>query len=320
MDLRVLRYFVAVAEELNFSRAAARMNIAQPPLSQQIKRLETELGVLLLERTKRRVALTEAGRALLVEARATLEQARRCVEVTHRANRGELGSLSLGFVPAADLRVLPSILPVFKSRYPEVKLSAYCLANMPQLEALRAGQIDAGIFFQPIDLRLGEERQVKIEKLLTEPTVLALPVAHRLTKQKRIAVRDLYDEKFVLYRRDIAPAFYDTLMAYFRQAGFSPIVVQESDNVQTIAGLVACGLGIAFLPRSALNVRRETVIYRALQAPAPSFEMVIAYKPPGAVVLQRFLEIARNFAAIGFPGTERRMGKRQQRRVDASLR
>ena len=187
MELRHLRYFVAVAEELHFSRAAARLHIAQPPLSQQIRHLERELGVALFNRTRRHVELTAAGRAFLDESRRVLLQAERAARIAQRAGRGEIGQLAVAFVPSADLDLLPRVLRAWSARFPDVELDLQALLPVAQLEALAGGRIQVGLVRLPVTA--GSE--VIVECIESEPLVAALPLRHRLAKRARVRVADL---------------------------------------------------------------------------------------------------------------------------------
>ena len=179
MELRHLRYFVAVAEELHFGRAAVRLRMAQPPLSQQIQALERDLGVVLINRTTRRVALTAAGAAFLLEARRVLEQAERAVHTAQRASRGEIGHLAIGFVPSADLDILPRALRLWRKRFPETDIELRALLPGQQVEALRHGQIQLGILRLPVD-----DRSLVVKSIHREPLMAALPVRHHCVKAR----------------------------------------------------------------------------------------------------------------------------------------
>lgn len=293
MELRHLRYFIAVAEELHFGRAAKRVHIAEPPLSQQIRRLEEELKIKLFDRTTRRVQLTDGGRAFLREARLTLSQADWAIRVGTRASRGEIGELSLGFVPAADMKLLPRILPTFRRRYPDVHLELYSQSGAAQLQALREGRIHAGFLFKPV-----EEDSLFVDSVLKEPLVVVLPSSHRLAKKQQIALKTLAQEPFIFFRRDVAPGFYDVIANCCLQAGFSLKIRQEADHIQTNLGLVAMGLGISLLPASIQVIQRAGIAYRPLCAPIPQVEMAIAYRRDNtSEVLHAFLKVVREITA-----------------------
>ena len=272
MELRHLRYYVAVAEELHFGRAAARLGIAQPPLSQQIRRLEDELGVLLLRRTRRRVELTEAGRVFLEEARRTLAQAEQAMRAAQRAQRGEIGRLDIGYVGSAAYDALPEALRAFRDRFPDVELGLHELSTAQQAQALHERRLDVGFLRPPL-----YDAALVHEVIVREPLVVALPATHPLASQRRIPLRALATEPFILYPRSVAPGPYDQLMSLCRAAGFSPRVTQEAVEMQTIAGLVAAGIGVALVVATVQDLRSGGVVYRALADAAPTMDLALAW-------------------------------------------
>ncbi len=293
MELRHLRYFVAVAEELHFGRAAMRLRMAQPPLSQQIRQLEREIDVTLFSRTKRRVELTAAGRAFLAEARRALAQAERAVRTAQRASRGEIGHLTIGFVPSADLDVLPRVLRVWDMRFPHVDVELHPLLPGAQVDALRDGRIQVGFLRLPVD-----ETELTIERIQREPLVAALPERHRLARHPRVRVADLKTDGMILFPRRIAPGYHDVLVGVCRRAGFTPRVVHETASIQTNLGLIAAGIGVTLLPASIRNLRRAGVVYRPLAPPVPHVEMAVAYRRgEGSPVLPAFLRVVREVTA-----------------------
>src|SRR5271165_2443353 len=217
MELRHLKYFIAVAEELHFTRAADRLHIAQPPLSQQIKQLEEELGAKLFERSKRQVKLTIAGKAALEEARRTIAQAKRVAIAARRAERGEVGELSVGFSSSAPYTMLPAIIRNFRTRFAHVKLTLHERSTEDQIALLRAGAIDAGFVRAP---SAEEAVGLAITPILREPLVAALPQGHRSRKQKQVAIGALKGEQFVLPPRHAAPVLYDQIVGLCRRRRF----------------------------------------------------------------------------------------------------
>ena len=203
MELRHLRYFVTVAEELHFGRAAQRLQIAQPPLSQQIRQLEEELGVQLFHRTKRSVQLTEAGQLFLEEACQILTRAEQAIQIVQRADRGETGRLTLGFVGSATYSVLPVVLKVFRKRFPEVLLSLHEMTTTQQVQALHEDRIHLGFVRPPI-----HEQELMIESILKEPFVAVLPKFHRLANETQISLRSLANDPFILFPRYLGSGFY----------------------------------------------------------------------------------------------------------------
>jgi DNA-binding transcriptional LysR family regulator len=288
MELRHLRYFLAVAEELHFSRAAVRLRMAQPPLSQQIRQLEQELGVALFNRTKRHVELTPAGQAFLDEARRVLAQAERAARAAPRAGRGEVGQLAIGFVPSADLDVLPRVLRVWAVRFPHVEIELQSLLPAAQVEALRDGLIQIGFVRLPID-----DAGLVVESIQREPLVAALPQRHRVARNATVRLADLAGDPMILFPRDIAPGYYDTFLSACRSAGFNPRVLHPG-SMQTNLALVSAGLGVSLMPAAIRNLRRTGVVYRPLAPPVPHVEMAIAYaRDAHSTVLPAFLHVLR---------------------------
>jgi DNA-binding transcriptional LysR family regulator len=289
MELRHLRYFLAVAEELHFGRAAARVQIAQPPLSQQIRQLEQELGVALFNRTKRRVELTPAGRAFLEHARQILAEAERAKRVAQRAGRGEIGRLAIGFASSADLDILPRVLRVWHERFPDVEIELHALLTSAQVDGLRRGRIQVGFVRLPM-----EETNLVVESIQREALVAALPDGHRLARRTRVRLAELASDTMILFPRHTAPGYYDVFISACRRAGFTPQLLHPG-SMQTNLGLVSAGLGVSLLPASIRNLRRAGVVYRPLAPPVPQVEMGMAHRrdEPSAV-LPAFLETVRD--------------------------
>ena len=289
MELRHLRYFLAVAEELHFGRAAARVRIAQPPLSQQVRQLEQELGVALFNRTKRRVELTPAGRAFLDHARAILAETERAKRVAQRAGRGEIGRLAIGYASSADLDILPRVLRIWRERFPDVELELHALLTGAQVDALRRGRIQVGFVRLPT-----EETNLVVESIQRELLVVALPEGHRLARRAQVRLAELADDTMILFPRHTAPEYYDVFIGACRGAGFTPQLLHPG-SMQTNLGLVSAGLGVSLMPASIRNLRRAGVVYRPLAPPVPEVEMGMAYRrdEPSAV-LPAFLETVRD--------------------------
>jgi len=272
MDLRHLRYFATVAEELHFGRAAKKLHISQPPLSMQIRALENELGVTLLNRTQRHVSLTQAGAALLGEARYILARVEQAVLTTKRAARGEIGELAIGFISVADYNVLPLVLREFRRRFPLVNLSLRELTTDAQIGDLLAGRIDVGFVLPPID-----EPALQSVPILREPLIAALPGKHPLARKPgKLALEKLKDAPFILFPRPNAPGLYDDVVSCCKAAGFSPRVAQEAIQMQTIISLVSAELGVALIPASLTNLQRTGVVYKTLQGGSPLTEVHLA--------------------------------------------
>lgn len=290
MELRHLRYFVAVAEELNFSRAAERLHIAQPPLSKQIRDLEAELGVVLFNRTKRRVELTAPGQVFLEKVHQSIQSIEQAVEAVQRSSRGEIGRLSVGFNSSATYSVLPQILRGFRERYPQVELYLHELTTSQQLECLHQHQIDAGILYLPI-----ESSALKVLSVLKETLVVAMPESHPLAVSSQISIRALSREPFIIPPHRLGGGLYSKIMQFFQQSGFNPTVVQEAMQLQTMISLVAGGVGVALVPASLQNLQRAGVVYRCLQELTPEVTIAIAWRQhdDGSPVLQKFIDAVR---------------------------
>jgi DNA-binding transcriptional LysR family regulator len=289
MELRHLRYFLAVADELHFGRAAARLHIAQPPLSQQIRQLEAELGFPLFLRTQRRVRLTEAGAAFRDEARTLLERLEQAKAAAGRVARGEAGALAVGFVASATYGLLPRLYRRFRERHPGVALTLDEMSTAEQVEALRAGRIQLGLARPPV----GDDA-LQAELLADEALVAALPARHPLAARATLPLRALAHEPFVLFPRQPRPGWIDVVQEACRTAGFRPAVAQEVLDLSTAVTLVAAGIGVSLVPASAQALRLDGVTYRALAAPTPRSPLVAVQRPDERrPVVERFLEVAR---------------------------
>ena len=291
IELRPLRYFVAVAEEMHFGRAAARLHMTQPPLSQTIQALESQLGTPLFSRTRRSVALTAAGRALLPEAQRLLMQAESLPALVQRAAAGESGQLRLAFVSSADYSVLPVALREFRSAYPAVQIDLREATSDVQLEELAAGNIDLGILIPPVPDKL--KTILDYFPVLTEPLVLALPADSKLaTATRKVSLKSFAGLPLIIFPRRLAPALHDQILGCFREAGLTPSIEQEAIQMQTIVGLVAAGMGIALVPQSVSNLKRPGVEYRALKEASPLVEIGLAWRRDNtSPVLQSFLDL-----------------------------
>lgn len=276
VELRHLRYFVAVAEELHFRRAAERLHITQPTLSRQIRALEEEIGAELFDRSRRSVALTAAGRTLLPEARAMLTGVSRALEVARRVGQGSAGNLRIGFVGSASYGPLPNLLSSLQTAAPDLEITLREMTGPDQVEALRRSDIDAGLLRPPIY----DARGIEMTEVHREPLVAALPASHPLAgdraeagvkaeenagMQDHFDLSQLADEPFVLFPRWVGPGVYDRIIAACREAGFSPRVEQEAVQLQTITGLVSGGIGVSVLPGSIRTLGRTGVAYRLLK-------------------------------------------------------
>jgi DNA-binding transcriptional LysR family regulator len=268
MELRHLRYFVAVAEEGHITRAAERLGIQQPPLSQQIRALERELDAQLFRRKPRGVELTQAGMALLDEARAVLGQVEHAVTTVRRAARGEEGRIGVGFTSSASLHpFVPRAIRAFGEAYPRVGLTLEENGTAELVAALQQQRIDAAFVRSPI----GEAPGIAVHPLLDEEMVAALPEGHRLTasaKAPPLVLPALAGETFILYRRPLGPGLYDAIIAACQRAEFSPRIGQAAPRMLATLSLVAAGLGVTLVPASMQRLRIDGVAYRRLDEAA----------------------------------------------------
>lgn len=296
MELRHLRYFRTVASELHFGRAAEKLHIAQPPLSHQIRQLETELGFELFNRTKRSVALTPAGHVFLTQVDRIFQQLEQAIEIGRKTSRGELGQISIGFVGSATYNILPSILQQFRDRYPQVHIELHELTTDRQLIWLHEGRIDIGLMRPPII-----EPDVSSQVIFQESLVVALPVTHQLATMATIDLASLATEPFILFPRQLAPGLYDPIITICQAAGFSPLVVQECIQMQTIVSLVSANMGVSILPESIQEVQRYGVVYKPIQDPTVPVSILVRQLATISIVwrtnddsptINRLLEIA----------------------------
>lgn len=302
MDLRQFRYFIAVAEERHFGRAAQRLSMTQPPLSQQIRALEASLGAPLFVRTNRSVELTAVGRQLLPEVRRILADADALSALAQGLAHGEVGTLSLGFVSTADYGILPPLLRQFGERYPRVRLQLLEATSDVQVEALMDGRIDAGLFIPPVPARYANE--LSYLPIVREPLMLALPAgrgdaadAQSGQPGEPVSLADFADEPLVIFPRRVAPAFYDIIMGCYAALGLTPRVGQEAIQMQTIVSLVSAGMGVALVPQSLCHLRRTGVTYRALRETSTLIETGLLWRTAEVTpVLEGFLETARGVA------------------------
>ncbi|MEH2474025.1 DNA-binding transcriptional LysR family regulator [Nitrobacteraceae bacterium AZCC 2161] len=259
--LRHLRYFIAVAEEGHVTRAALRLGIQQPPLSQQIRAMEAEIGVALLNRLPRGVELTEAGRVFLAEARLAIAQVEHAVEAARRTARGEQGRLAVGFTSSAAFHpLIPAVVRAFRQISPQVDLLLEESSTGELIAGLQRDQLDVAFLRVP----MGDTAGIRIEALLQEKMLVALPAHHPLVGKrapKSIALARLADETFILYRRPTGPGLYDTIIAACRAAGFSPRIGQEAPRMLSTLSLVAAGLGVSIIPESMRRLDTEGIAY-----------------------------------------------------------
>lgn len=261
MELRQLRYFIAVAQERHFGRAAQRLHMTQPPLSMQIRQLEEELGVALFIRNTRKVALTDAGRVFLRHAQSTLAGLSRGVQETQHAESGLAGRLEVGFISSATLSVLPPTLHEFNTRYPAVNLELKEVSSGHQIDALYDEIIRVGIVRLPI-----QATGIIVEPLLRESLIVALPENHALAACARLDLESIATQPLIFSHRQDMPGFHDHIRGLFERRNLTPNIRQRTLQLETIIGLVAGGVGISLLPSSSRHLRRDGVVYRPLIA------------------------------------------------------
>ncbi|MGT2471760.1 LysR family transcriptional regulator [Paraburkholderia terrae] len=310
-DLRQLRYFVTVAEEKHFGRAAARLSMTQPPLSQAIRALEDTLGVELFARTKRSVELTSVGADLLPEVRRLLAGAEGLRPLAQSLARGEAGVLSLAFVSTADYGLLPPLLREFGARHPRVRLELLEATSDVQIDELVAGRVDAGLVIGPLPPRYAS--QLSWLPLAREPLVIAMSteMAARIDgdggsgagvaewRDEPLSLAQAGGAPLVVFPRRLAPGFYDIIMDCYGAAGLTPHIGQEAIQMQTIVSLVSAGMGVALVPQSLRNLRRTGVVYRPLREAVPAVVTGLVWRTTEvSPVLAGFIDIVRAHADV----------------------
>jgi DNA-binding transcriptional LysR family regulator len=274
MDLRQLRYFAVLADELHFRRAAERLHITQAPLSLAIQALERELGSQLFLRTRRRVELTETGEALRADARAILDRVERSRETIRDLAGGKTGHLRIGFTPASSLLpFFPRLISAFHNSHPHVRVVLQEHSSTDQLAALRVHEIDVGIVRNPPRRQASD---VSFAKLLTDPLVVAIHRGHRLGHRTRIKVADLRDEAFIFYPRGAGVGIYEQVIALCATRGFAPDIVQEAKESSTLIGLAATGLGVAIVPSGLRHIDVPNILFKPLADPDAITEIHLA--------------------------------------------
>lgn len=291
MELRHLRYFVAVSESLHFGEAASKLRISQPSLSQQIRQLEIELQTSLLRRTKRRVELTEAGQLFLEEARDILARADRAAIIARRASRGD-GRLRIGAGYCMDQSALVRSIALFNRRRPSVRVELQSMAVPSQLMALRNEWLDIGfVRSPPLDPLLSSET------IVSEPLIVAMPRTHRFVRRGAVALSSLADEPFVLTARELVPVYHDIVLRTCREAGFVPKASHEGDQLHVLLAFVGAGCGVALVPAFARRLKPRHVVFAPLRpSSTPNLETVVVWRrnrnnPPA--ILTEFVQVVR---------------------------
>jgi DNA-binding transcriptional LysR family regulator len=276
IELRHLRYFIAVADELHFSRAAERLGMSQPPLSQQIRDLESMLGVRLLRRTNRRVELTDAGRAYLGAAKDIVSRVDDAGDLARRAERGEIGELHVAFTRSTPLiERFSRAIRAFREAYPAVRLELVERNTFHQIESLLDGRQQVGLIRGTV-----LPAPLVSRKLVDDPLVAVIRADHPLAQRKRAKLRmeELADENFIVFTRAAGTGIHDQLLTMCRKAGFSPRISQEAGESSTMIGLVAAGLGVAILPQSLRHVHMDGVVYVAIDSPDAASALHLAHR------------------------------------------
>ncbi len=288
MELKLLRSFVVLSEELHFGRAAERLCIVQPALSMQLKTLEEELGVSLFDRDRHKVELSAAGRIFLPEARATLVQAQRAVQRVQSADSGEIGLIRLGFVSSLLPDYLPRLIRTLHAEYPLIELEIKDMPSPDQLVGLRENKIDFGFVRLPI-----EDRRVETLKVFDEPFVVAMPEDHPLSVLDWLAPQDLEGHASFILARHFAPGFYDGLIVALKQNGLALQVIQELGEFTTMLALISAGMGIGILPGLALTTPPANVVVRELVLPDHRSSVGLAWVAQETAIKRTFFNVAQ---------------------------
>ena len=294
MELRHLKYVVAVADTLHFGHAAERLHLSQPPLSQQIRQLETELGVTLFHRTKRHVELTDAGRMFVEEARVILAHAEHASNLALRVNQGEVGQLSIGAAGPADAQIFVDILRAFSRRHPKIRMVVRNMGSAEQARAISEGRLHVGFIALPVD-----EPDLATETVLRRPIVIALPRNHALAALESVPLHALANEPHIMFARQMGPRLFDAVLAACREANFTMHIAHEVDNLYTACALVAAGLGVCFVPAGIQERHSNAVVLRPVTPPLPHVdsELAIAYKPNSCDMVSLFVDVVREVMA-----------------------
>ena len=292
MELRHIRYFLAVAEERHFTRAAAKVGIGQPPLSQQIKDLEGEVGAALFHRLAHGAELTEAGKAFLTSVKDMPVIAERATMAARRAARGELGSLRVGFTPTTTFGVIvPSAIRSFRRAYPEIYLTLEEDYAIRLVTGLREGTLDAAFLWRGTL----DTEELQLRRLSEEPMVVALPKRHAAARLQKIDLALLKHDPFLLFPREVAPMIYDTVIDACRKADFEPMIGQLSPHYTSIVSLVAAELGVSIVPAAMMQVRVRGIAYRRIAGQSPTTLLALGYRRGETS------PVVRNFIAHAVP-------------------
>ncbi|MEG0482016.1 MAG: DNA-binding transcriptional regulator HcaR [Acinetobacter sp.] len=286
MELRHLRYFIAVAEELNFSRAALKLYTAQPSLSQQIKDLEEDVGVRLLNRTKRKVELTEEGAVFLEQARLTLAQAEKAVAMARQVSQAKQQLLRIGFVPVAEIKVFPYVLPNLRVQDPELKIELHSLNNLEQMRAIKKGELD--ISFTRHNFHSNE---IESKFVLRDPLIFILPKDHPLAKYERIPVKALNGIDFIIPVEEQSGTLHDIILDFAKAQGIEFNIVQKVDNILFNINSIGMGLSCTILPAYIAPLTMNDTVIRPLDIELPYLDLYVSYrKNLASIAVQKFIE------------------------------
>lgn len=293
MELRQLRYFLAVAEQLHFSEAARALGIAQPPLSQQIQKLEREIGTRLFVRHSRHVELTDAGRRFRERAQRIVDDADLALAEAQNAGRGETGRLILGFAGSTVFHPLvATLLQRYRSAYPGVTIGCEESNSSVLLERVSEARVDAAFVRLPLDCR-----GLAIEPLVEEDVLAVLPPRHRLARRRSLDLADLADDPLILFPRPIGPDLYDSILSACRAAGFNPVISMESPQISSAVNMVAAGFGVTLIPSSMRQIRALGVTYHALKGSSLHTTIALVHRPgERSPIVQHFVRVLRDTA------------------------
>lgn len=297
MDLRSLRYFCAVVREGHFGRAATALGIAQPPLSRQIQKLEHDLGVSLLHRTQKTFEVTQAGSLLYDRARRLLDGADQAEDDVRRVGNGEMGRLTIGFVPSNAFTILPSIVARFRAAYPAVELELRQTPNSAIVAVLESGALDVGMMRLPLS-----SRALQHQPLMREPFLALVPAGHSLAARRVMQLRQFAAEPFVMYSRTGSPLIHSRVMDMCRRAGVTPRVAQYADQIHTVAGFVAAGIGVAVAPSTVTSFNIPGLHTLHIADNPPPLQMAVAWRSGNSTgLIRNFTRIAREAAEAWRP-------------------
>ena len=287
MELRHLRYFITVAEELNFSKAALKLFTAQPSLSQQIKDLEEDVGVRLLNRTKRKVELTEEGAVFLEQARLTMAQADKAIAMARQVSKAKQQMLRIGFVPVAEMKVFPYVLPNLRVQNPDLKIELLSLNNVEQMRAIKKGELD--ITFTRHNFHSDE---IESKFVLREPLIFILPKDHPLAKYERIPVKALNGIDFIIPAKEQSSTLHDTILEFAKANSIEFNIVQKADNILFNINSIGMGLGCTILPGYIAPLTMNNTVIRSLDIELPYLDLYASYrKDRNSVAVDKFIEL-----------------------------